>query len=58
LPYGSATAVGSSASGWMVGLREKGSLATAQWNFVIDWVMFAVANWESRFVNQDCGESA
>ncbi len=26
------------------GVREKGSLATAQWNFVIDWVMFAVAN--------------
>jgi hypothetical protein len=58
MPYGSATAVGSSASGWMVGFREKGSLATAQWNFVSDWVMFAVANWESRFVNQDCGESA
>jgi hypothetical protein len=29
----------------MVGFKEKGSLATtAQWNFVIDWVMFAVAN--------------
>ena len=51
-------AVGSSASGWMVGFREKGSLAMAQWNFVIDLVMFAVANWESRLVNQDCGESA
>jgi hypothetical protein len=42
----------------MVGLREKGSFATAQWNFVSDWVMFAVANLESKFVNQDCGESA
>ncbi len=44
MPYGSATAVGSSASGWMVGFRENGSFATAQWNFVSDWVMLAVAN--------------
>jgi hypothetical protein len=30
----------------------------AQWNFVIDWVMFAVAKVESRQSNQHCGESA
>jgi hypothetical protein len=51
-------AVGSCARGWMVGVKEKGSLATTQWNFVIDWVMFAVANCECRLVNQHCGESA
>ncbi len=45
-------------SGRMVGVKEKGSLDTAQWNFVIDWVMFAVAKLESRQSNQHCGESA
>jgi hypothetical protein len=29
----------------------------AQWNFVINWVMFAVAKVESRQSNQHCGES-
>jgi hypothetical protein len=42
----------------MVGISKKGSLDMAQWNFVIDWVMFAVAKVESRQLNQHCGESA
>jgi hypothetical protein len=40
------------------GAREKGSLDMAQWNFVIDWVMFAMAKVGSRQSNQHCGESA
>jgi hypothetical protein len=40
------------------GRQREGEFTTAQWNFMIDWVMFAVANWESRLVNQHCGESA
>ncbi len=55
--YGSVTAVGLRDSGRTVGVREKGSLDMAQWNSVIDWVMFAVAKVESRQSNQHCGES-
>ncbi len=44
MPYGSATAVGASARGWMVGFTEKGSFATALWNLDIDDVMLALAN--------------
>ena len=56
--YGSLTAVGFLDSGRTVAISENGSLDTAQWNFVIDWVMFAVAKVESRQSNHDCGESA
>jgi hypothetical protein len=56
--YGSLTAVGFLDSGRTVAISEKGSLAKAKWNFVIDWVMLAVANVESRQSNHDCGESA
>jgi hypothetical protein len=38
-----------------VAISDKGSLDMAQWNFVIDWVMFAVAKVESRQLNQHCG---
>ncbi len=56
--YRSAPAVGSRDSGRTVGISEKGSLDMAQWNFLIDWVMLAVAKLESRQSNQNCGESA
>jgi hypothetical protein len=39
-------------------ISENGNLDMAQWNFVMDWVMFAVAKVESRQSNHDCGESA
>jgi hypothetical protein len=50
--------VGSLGSGRTVAISEKGSLDMAQWNFVIDWVMFAAAKVEPRQSNQHCGESA
>ncbi len=40
------------------GDQREGHLRHAQWNFVIDWVMFAVAKVESRQLNQHCRESA
>ncbi len=42
--YGSLTVVGSLDSGRTVAISENGSLAKAQWNFVIGWVILAVAD--------------
>ncbi len=44
--------------GRTVAINKNGSLAKAQWNFEIDWVMLAVANMESRQLNHAWGESA
>jgi hypothetical protein len=43
--------VGSLDSGRTVVIYKNGSLAKAQWNFVIGWVMLAVANVASRQSN-------
>ncbi len=50
-------AVGSLDSGRTVAINENGSLAKAQWNFVISWVILAVTNMASRQSNHVWGES-